>query len=75
VGEKTGKAKEMIGWATGDREDEAEGRAKQKAADPSEPVEDVDEGAVDDERQAVREDHHVEREHLAEPDTDKQERN
>ena len=75
MGEKTGKAKEMVGWATGDREDEAEGRAEQKAADPNEPVEDVTEETVEDERQAVREDHHVEREHPADPDADEGERN
>ena len=75
VGEKKGKIKEAVGWATGDREDEAEGRAEQKAADPSQPVEDVTDETVDEERQAVREDHHVEPQHPADPDADDEERN
>ena len=53
--EKTkGKAKEVVGWATGDRRVEAEGRVEQKVADS--PA-DVTEKAVDEETDAVREEH------------------
>lgn len=55
MGEKMAKAKEAVGWATGDREEEAEGRAEAVAADPAEPVDDVTEEAVADEEDTIRE--------------------
>ena len=73
MGEKTGKVKEAVGWATGDREVEAEGRVEQKPADPSEPVTEVNEEVMEDERQAVRRDHHVDDPEA--PDADPEERN
>jgi uncharacterized protein YjbJ (UPF0337 family) len=73
VGEKTGKIKEEVGWATGDREVEAKGRVEQKSDDPSEPVDDVTEDTMEDERQAVRKDHHVEDPDA--PEADEKERN
>ena len=33
MGEKLGRAKEVVGWATGDREVEAEGRVEQRSDD------------------------------------------
>jgi len=50
MGEQTAKAKEALGWATGDREEEAEGRAEQAGPNP-------DQEAVDKEEHAVRQDH------------------
>ncbi len=54
MGERMAKAKEAVGWATGDREDEAEGRAEVAAADPSEPVEGVTGEVVADEKTSIR---------------------
>lgn len=71
--EKTGKIKEAVGWATGDREVEAKGRAEQKSASPSDPVDSVTEDTMNEERQAVRRDHHVEDPDA--PDVDEKERN
>jgi uncharacterized protein YjbJ (UPF0337 family) len=73
VGEKKGKVKEAVGWATGDREVEAEGRVEKKSDDPSEPIDEVTGEAMKDERQAVREDHHVE--DPDDTDVDAEERN
>ena len=58
MGEKTGRAKEVVGWVTGDREVEAKGRVEQDVADPATPTDDVTDAAVRDEKQAVRADHH-----------------
>jgi uncharacterized protein YjbJ (UPF0337 family) len=58
MGETIGKITEVAGRVTGDREVEAKGRVEQDAADPAEPVDDPTEGAVDDETQAVRREHH-----------------
>lgn len=71
--EKTGKIKEAVGWATGDREVEAKGRVEQKSADPSGPVDEVTEDTLEGERQAVRRDHHVEDPDAT--DVDEKERN
>ena len=37
----SGKVKEVVGWATGDRDVEAEGRAEGREETPDEAVEDV----------------------------------
>ncbi len=57
MGERMGRAKEVVGWATGDREVEAEGRVEQHVADPSDPATEVSDEAVADEGLEVREDH------------------
>ncbi len=57
MGESTGKVTEVVGRVTGDREVEAKGRVEQKAADPSQPVEDVTEDQVEEETEDVRKDH------------------
>jgi uncharacterized protein YjbJ (UPF0337 family) len=62
MGETTGKITEVVGRVTGDREVEAKGRVEQEAADPAQPVEDVTEGTVEEEKEEIR------REHLDVPD-------
>ena len=62
MGEQTGKVTEVVGRITGDREVEAKGRVEQEAADPSQPVNQVTEGEVEEEKEEVR------REHLDVPD-------
>ncbi|GAC1383329.1 MAG: hypothetical protein NVSMB4_11320 [Acidimicrobiales bacterium] len=57
MGEKIGRAKEVIGWATGDREVEAKGRVEQDVADPDTEVVEATDDAVADEQLAVREQH------------------
>jgi uncharacterized protein YjbJ (UPF0337 family) len=57
MGESTGKVTEVVGRVTGDREVEAKGRVEQKAADPSQPVDDVTEDTVEEEAEDVRKDH------------------
>lgn len=51
MGERSGRTKEVLGWATGDREVEAEGRVEE---DPAATVTDE---AVDDEEKDVRRDY------------------
>ncbi len=58
MGERIGRAKEVLGWATGDRDVEAEGRVERRVADPSDPTEQVSDSAVEAEQRGVREDHH-----------------
>jgi uncharacterized protein YjbJ (UPF0337 family) len=58
VGDTIGKITEVAGRVTGDREVEAKGRVEQDASDPAQPVDDVTEGAVEQEIQDVRRDHH-----------------
>lgn len=53
MGERISRAKEVVGWATGDRKVEAAGRAEKKADDPD----DVTDEAVREETKAVRADH------------------
>lgn len=53
----TGKAKAVVGWATGDRDVEAKGRAEERAADPADPTDEVTGETVAEEREQVREDH------------------
>jgi uncharacterized protein YjbJ (UPF0337 family) len=50
MGEKTGKAKEVAGWVTGDRQVEAEGRVEQGDQEPSEE-------ATERETKRVRDEH------------------
>ena len=57
MSEEKGKLKEVVGFATGDRHLEGAGRAEQRAADPEDPVEEVDEGAISEEEHAVRQEH------------------
>jgi len=62
MGEKLGRAKEVVGWATGDREVEAEGRVQQRVADDQE----ISGEDVKRTEHEVRADHHeVERESQA----------
>ena len=58
MGDTIGKITEVAGRVTGDREVEAKGRVEQDAADPAEGVDDVTEGAVEDETEDVRRAHH-----------------
>ena len=53
MGERIARAKEVVGWATGDREVEAAGRVKKQADDRDQ----VTEEAVREETKAVRADH------------------
>jgi uncharacterized protein YjbJ (UPF0337 family) len=57
MGESTGKITEVVGRVTGDREVEAKGRVEQEAADPSQPVDQVTEGEVEEEKEEVRQEH------------------
>jgi uncharacterized protein YjbJ (UPF0337 family) len=57
LGKRTGKAKEVVGWATGDREVEATGRVEQQVADPDDDAEEVTPAAVADETLDVRREH------------------
>lgn len=53
MGERIARAKEVVGWATGDREVEAAGRVEKQADDPGQITDD----AVREETKAVRADH------------------
>jgi uncharacterized protein YjbJ (UPF0337 family) len=57
MSEKKTKPKEVVGFVTGDRHVEAAGRAEQREADPEDPVDDADEGAIDHAEDAVRREH------------------
>jgi uncharacterized protein YjbJ (UPF0337 family) len=57
MGEHTGKAKEVVGWATGDREVEAKGRVEHDVADPDDDADEVTGDAVADEKLEVRHEH------------------
>jgi uncharacterized protein YjbJ (UPF0337 family) len=54
---RTGKAKEVVGWMTGDRGVEAEGRTAQKAADPGRPEGEVTDESVDVAKREARQEH------------------
>jgi uncharacterized protein YjbJ (UPF0337 family) len=56
MGENAGKAKEVLGWVTGDREVEAEGRVEQDVAS-DEPLDEVTDKAVADKTLEVRREH------------------
>jgi hypothetical protein len=57
MSERIAKAKEVAGWATGDREVEAKGRVEQEVADPERPESDVTEEEVSREQRQVRREH------------------
>lgn len=57
MGERLAKAKEVLGYATGDREVEAKGRVEEHVADPGDPTADETEAEVSDEQLAVRREH------------------
>jgi uncharacterized protein YjbJ (UPF0337 family) len=57
MSERIAKAKEVAGWATGDREVEAKGRVEQEVADPERPESDVTEEEVGREQRQVRREH------------------
>ena len=57
MGERAAKVKEAIGWATGDRKVEAEGRVEAEVADPANPRSEVTDQDVGAETDAVREEH------------------
>jgi uncharacterized protein YjbJ (UPF0337 family) len=49
-----GKLKELLGWATGDRHVEAEGRVEQKVADPANSLSEATPEVVRAEEKKVR---------------------
>jgi uncharacterized protein YjbJ (UPF0337 family) len=55
--EQLGKAKEAVGWATGDRHVEAEGRAEAEAADTAMSTNEATEEVVDAKEHEVRKEH------------------
>ena len=57
MGERSAKAKEAIGWVTGDRKVEAEGRVEAEVADSSNPRSEATDEAVEEELVTVREEH------------------
>jgi len=57
MGERSGRAKEVLGWATGDREVEAEGRVEEAVSDPSDPITEVTDDAVETKQDHVRRDY------------------
>jgi uncharacterized protein YjbJ (UPF0337 family) len=57
MGEKIGKTKEVVGYATGDRKVEAKGRVEEKIADPDAPITEETEEAIGKEELDVRKDH------------------
>lgn len=57
MGERAAKAKEVIGWATGDRKVEAEGRVEAAAAESPDPSAEATEQDVQAELDHVREEH------------------
>ena len=57
MGEQSGKAKEVVGWVTGDRKVEAEGLVEQDVADPDEAVDEATGEAVADKTLEVRREH------------------
>ena len=54
MSKRIGKAKEVVGWATGDREVEAKGRVEQEVADPDRLEVAVDEETLAGEQEEVR---------------------
>ena len=54
MGEKIGKAKEVLGYATGDRTVEARGKVEERIADPDAPVDEETPETVDHERHDIR---------------------
>lgn len=58
MGDKIGKITEVAGRVTGDREVEAKGRVEQDATDAGVGDDEVTEGAIEDETQDVRREHH-----------------
>jgi uncharacterized protein YjbJ (UPF0337 family) len=57
VKEQLGKVKAALGWMTGDRRVEAEGRAEEDAADPAKPTDAATEEVVDEREREVRKEH------------------
>jgi uncharacterized protein YjbJ (UPF0337 family) len=57
MSERTGKAKEVLGRMTGDREVEGKGRAEREAADPDDPTTEVDDATVAKAEREVRHEH------------------
>lgn len=57
MSEAKGKAKEAVGWVTGDREVEAEGRAEERADDPVDLADTRSDETVAEEKERVREEH------------------
>jgi uncharacterized protein YjbJ (UPF0337 family) len=57
MGEKIGKTKEVVGYATGDRKVEAKGRVEEKIADPDAPITEETEEAIGKEELDVRTEH------------------
>lgn len=54
MGERVAKAKEVLGYATGDREVEAKGRVEERIADPYDPAGERTEQEVASEELEVR---------------------
>ena len=57
MGDKIGRAKEVVGWATGDRDVEAKGRVEQDVADPDTDTVEASDDAVAAEQLALRKEH------------------
>jgi uncharacterized protein YjbJ (UPF0337 family) len=57
MGERLAKAKEVLGYATGDREVEAEGRVDERIADPADPTQEKTPDNVSEEEHEVRQQH------------------
>jgi uncharacterized protein YjbJ (UPF0337 family) len=54
MGKKLGRAKEIVGYATGDRGVEARGRVEERVADPADPLTEVNDKAIAREKARVR---------------------
>jgi uncharacterized protein YjbJ (UPF0337 family) len=53
MGKKLGRVKEILGYATGDRDVEARGRVEQRVADPADPTREVNDRAIAREKSRV----------------------
>jgi len=54
MGKRLGRVKEILGYATGDRDVEARGRVEQRVADPADPMREVNDRAIAREKYRVR---------------------
>lgn len=54
MGKRLGRVKEILGYATGDRDVEARGRVEQRVADPADPMREVNDRAIVREKYRVR---------------------
>jgi uncharacterized protein YjbJ (UPF0337 family) len=54
MGKTLGRVKELLGYATGDREVEARGRVEQRVGDPAAPLTEINDDLIADEKHHVR---------------------